>query len=268
MEQAIPGAALKQSDETAHVPSHGNVGCGGKNQINVLGENLPQSKPPKFFLLLLVAVSVFGLAIAPLLLLQPNLQGDQSPIRHPLVGALYSVVCVLGIVAVFYPGKCRMMFQKPNLFPSKKSSASTVQVKGHHPDCEKFSANRITIRGSVFCAACTGLLIGAIVAIVGVVLFSLGFFDLGTGSLWVLAAGEVLMLVGLAQIKMSGYVKMAVNALFVVGSWISLVATDLAGQSLLVDLYVIGLIVFMLCFRILLSEWNNKKICVACGRCV
>ncbi len=141
---------------------------------------MPQPEPSKFFLLFLVAVSVFGLALVPLLLLQPNLQGDPSPLRRPLVGAIYSVVCIVGIVAVFYPGKCRMMFQKPNVSPdSKKPSASTVQFKGHHPDCEKFSANRITIRGSVFCAACSGLLIGAITAMVGIVLFSLGFFDFG-----------------------------------------------------------------------------------------
>ena len=76
------------------------------------------------------------------------------------------------------------------------------------------------------------------------------------------------MLLGLAQIKVGGYIKMAVNALFVVGSFISLVAADLAGQSLLVDAYVLGLIVFMLWLRILLSEWNNKRICVACGRCI
>jgi hypothetical protein len=216
----------------------------------------------------LVAVSVFGLALVPLLLLQPNLQTDQSPMRRPLVGAIYSVVCVFGIVAVFYPGKCRMMFKKPNdSIDNKNPSASAVQFKGHHPDCEEFSGNRITIRGSVFCAACSGLLVGAIVSIVGVVLFSLGFIDFGTGSLWVLAAGGVLMLVGLAQIKMRGYVKMVVNALFVVGSWISLVGADLVGQNLLIDAYVLGLIVFMLWFRILLSEWNNKRICLACGRC-
>jgi hypothetical protein len=103
---------------------------------------------------------------------------------------------------------------------------------------------------------------------VGVVLFSLGFFDLGTGSLWVLATGEVLMLAGLAQIKMRGYVKMAMNTLFVIGSCISLVAADLARQSLLVDAYVLGLIIFMLWFRILLSEWNNRRICMACLRCI
>jgi hypothetical protein len=174
----------------------------------------------------------------------------------------------VGVVAVFYPSKCRMMFKKPNdSTDNKNPSASAVHFKGHHPDCEEFSANRITIRSSVFCAACSGLLVGAIVSILVAVLFSLGFLGFGTVSLWVLAAGEVLMLVGLSQIKMRGYVKMAVNALFVVGSCISLVGTDLVGQNLLIDAYVLGLIVFMLWFRILLSEWNNKRICLACGRC-
>jgi hypothetical protein len=98
-------------------------------------------------------------------------------------------------------------------------------------------------------------------------LFSLGLLDLETGSIWVLAVGEVLMLAGLAQIKMGGYVKVAANTLFVVGSFICVVEVDLVGRSLLVDFYVLGLIVFMLWFRILLSEWNNKRICMACGLC-
>jgi hypothetical protein len=245
------------------------VGRDGQNQINVLGENMPRSEPSKFFLLFLVAVAVLGLALVPLLLLQPNLQGDQSPFRRPLVGGIYSVVCIVGIVAVFYPGKCRMVFQKPSLSAdSRNPSILAVQIEGHHPDCEKFSSNRLAIGGSVYCAACSGLLIGAIVAIAGIVLFSLGFFASVTRNFWVLAAGEVFMFAGLAQIKMRGYVKMAANALFVVGSCISLVAADLAAQSLLVDAYVLGLIVFMLWFRILLSEWNNKRTCVACGRCI
>ena len=208
------------------------------------------------------------LAFTPLLLLQPNLQTDPLPFRRPLVGSIYSVVCIMGIVAVFYPGKCRVIFQKPNVSPnSKQSSALAVQFKGHHPDCEKFTANRVTIKGRAFCASCSGLLIGAIAAIAGIVLFALGFFDLGAESLWVLAVGEVLMLIGLTQIKMKGYVKMTMNALFVGGSCISLVAADLTGQSLLIDAYVLGTIVFMLWFRILLSEWNNKRICVTCGCC-
>ncbi len=161
------------------------------------------------------------------------------------------------------------MFKKPTVYSDNgKSSATLIQFKGHHPDCERFSANRITIRNSVFCAACSGLLVGAIAALVGIFLFCLGFFDLETGNLCLLAIGGVLMLVGLVQIKMNGFVKMVVNALFVVGSCMTLIVADLVGQNLLVDAYVLGLIVFMLWFRIFLSEWNNKRNCAACGRCV
>lgn len=228
-----------------------------------------QPKPPKFFLLFLAFVSVFGLALAPLLLLQANLQVDQSPLRRPIVSAVYSVICVSGIVAVFYPSKCRMMFQNPNVSLNLKEQSSTkLQVKGHHPDCEKFSGNRVVIKGSVLCAACSGLLIGAIASIFGAILFSLNFFDLGTGSVWVLVTGEVLMLAGLAQIKVKGYMKTFVNALFVVGSLFMLIAVDFAAQSWIVDGFVLGLIVFLLCFRIMLSQWNNRRVCVECKRCV
>jgi len=77
-----------------------------------------------------------------------------------------------------------------------------------------------------------------------------------------------LMVVGLAQIWFRGYAKLVVNALFVIGSFLTLIVTDGLGQNLLVDLYVVGIIVFALWTRILFSEWNNKKICDACGRCV
>jgi hypothetical protein len=230
---------------------------------------LTKPEPSKFFALFLVAVSVFGLALIPFLLIQSNLQADLFSFRSPLVGVLYGIVCVLGIVAVFYPRKCRLMFQKPtSSSSSSKASTSEVQFSGHHPNCEKFSANRVTISGRVYCAACSGLLIGAIIALIGILMFSLGFLDLGLGSFWVLVTGEVLMFAGLTQIKVGGYTKMTVNALFVVGSCICLVTTDLIGQSLLLDVYVLGLIIYTLWVRISLSEWNNKRICLKCGHCV
>jgi hypothetical protein len=269
MEQAVQWITFEQSNETTYILAHGNVRRARQSQINVLGEKTLQAELSRFFLLFLLAVCVFGLALVPILLHQPNLQIFQSPFRRPFVSVIYSAVCIAGIVAVFYPGKCRMTFQKPNIsLANNKPAGSVVELKGHHPNCREFSGNRITARGSVFCAACSGLLIGAIVAIVGIVLFSLGFFNLGWGSLWILVFGEVLMLIGLAQINMNCYVKLIVNALFVVGSSICLIVADMIGQSLLVDAYVLGITVFVLWFRILLSEWNNKRTCMKCGRCV
>lgn len=269
MEPAVRWVTFKQSNETTYILAHGNVRRARQSQINVLGEKTLQTELSRLFLLFLLAVCVFGLALVPVLLLQPNIQIFLLPFRRPFVSAIYSGVCIAGIVAVFYPGKCRMTFQKPSFSPAfGKPTASMVEFKGHHPDCKDFSGNRITVRGSVFCAACSGLLIGAIVAIVSMFLFSLGFLNLGWMNLWVLLFGEALTLIGLAQIKMNGYVKLTANALFVVGSSLCLIVTDSVGQSLLVDAYVLGMIVFMLWFRISLSEWNNKRTCIKCGCCV
>jgi len=229
---------------------------------------MPKNNPSSFLLLFFAVVSIFGLALIPILLTQPNLQAETSPMRKPIISTIYSIICIGGITAVFYPNKCRILFQKPRVtIDTEEKSTSELPFKGHHPNCENFANNRMKITRYAVCAACTGLLIGAIAALVGAVLFSLGFFA-GAGKLWVLAVGEGLMLAGLTQIKMKNYTKATVNALFVIGSFIILVATDLNGQSFLVDAYVLALIVFMLWFRILLSEWNNKRTCIACGRCI
>ncbi len=230
---------------------------------------MPKTVSSKFFVTFLIAIAFFGLELVPFLVLQPNLPADPTIFRRPIVGSLYTVICVLGIAAVFYPNKCRMVFKKPKQsFDPDKVSVLPLELIGHHPNCEKFSANRITIQGHVFCAACSGLLIGAIAAIIGIVLFSFGLFDRLSAPFWILTVGEVLMLVGLAQIRLGGYLKMAVNVLFVIGSCVSMIAVDIVGQNLLIDAYMLGLITYMLWVRILISEWNNKRICLNCGHCV
>ncbi len=79
--------------------------------------------------------------------------------------------------------------------------------------------------------------------------------------------GRFVMLLGLAQIKFAGYVKVILNVVFVVGSFVTLVEADVLGKSLLADLYVLGLIGFLLWLRILLSEWNNRRTCQTCQSC-
>ncbi len=216
----------------------------------------------------LLAVSIVGLALIPVLVLQPNLEHFEFSVRRSLVGALYSVICLLGIVAVFYSTKCRGIFRKTqNSLPQANKLSSPVQMKGHHPDCQNYSGNRIKVGKRVFCAACSGLLIGAIIVLIGSILYFFVGLNVAWGSVWLVGLGEVCMLLGLAQIKFTGYVKAILNALFIVGSFVTLVETDLLGKSVLVDLYVLGLIGFLLSLRILLSEWNNNRTCHACQAC-
>ena len=214
-----------------------------------------------------VAVSIVGLALIVVLVLQPNLADFQPSVRHNLVGILYCIICVLGLAAVFYPTKCTSLFQKQNPLSQASGRSVSVRVSGHHPDCQNFSGNRIRLIGREHCAACSGLLVGAIIALVGSALqFFIGL-NIVSASVWLLALGEICMVLGLAQIKFAGYAKVILNVVFVVGSFVILAGADVLGESLLVDMYVLGTIGFLLWLRILLSEWNNRRICQTCRLC-
>ena len=221
---------------------------------------------PLASLMFLTVVSVIGLIFIPVLVLQPTLIHLQVTVRQGLAGALYLLICALGVSAVFYPAKCKGLFGKSQN-PLTQISKSSVEIRGHHPDCQNYSANRIKVGRQAICAACSGLLIGAVIVFIGTILQFFVGLEIFRSSIWLLVLGEICVLLGVAQIKFAGYVKMFINVVFVVGSFVTLVETDLLGGSILVDLYVLGLIVFMLWFRILLSEWNNERICQTCQLC-
>jgi hypothetical protein len=213
---------------------------------------------------LLLAVALFGSALIPVLALQPNLEQQGFSLRLPLIGGLYVGICLLGVLAVFYPSKCRGVFQKSqNVL--QKTEKPCLQINGHHPDCYKYEANRIKIQGKVFCAACSGLLAGSVVALVGAVSYFFAGVGLKMDNIWLLILGEALMILGIIQIRLASYAKLTVNMVFVSSSLLVLVETDFLMESILVDLYALGLIAFILLLRILFSEWNNKRTCMMCN---
>ena len=222
-----------------------------------------------FFLKFAVMVSVFGLVSIPLLLSQSGKYQIDFLFSKPLIGSLYACICIVGILAVFYPNKCgkAFMFRNQSGFRDQGDRgvlSGKMSFRGHHPDCEAFSGNRIMIRKVVLCAACTGMLFGAVVALIGTLFYFLvGFVPFPANAL-IFFLGYGGLLLGLAQFKFGGWLKLTVNALFVLSSFIILVTADVIGKSFLIDLYVLGLILFLLLARILFSEWNNKRICSRC----
>jgi hypothetical protein len=222
-------------------------------------------------LVLYVCFSVLGLAILPFLLFQSVKLQVNYPQSSFLIGCLYSLVCMLGIVAVYYPKKCQNTFSFRKNFALQKNSqlgkGSNLAFEGHHPNCRKFDRNRTKILGVVLCSACTGLLLGAIVALIGAALYFFFGTTFPLADLGILLVASVAMLLGMVQFVFRNYQKLTVNSLFVVGSLILLVSADSIGKNLIIDLYVLGLIVFLLLTRIMLSEWNNRKTCLECGSC-
>jgi len=234
---------------------------------------VPDSKGSfNFFLKFTFVVSIFGLVSIPMLLTQSGKYQIDFSFSKPLIGSLFAGIYIMGISAIFYPKKCEKTFIFENRSELRGQGDYTIlsggmRFRGHHPDCEKFSANRITIQKATLCSACTGLLVGAVGALVGTLFYFFAGFVPPLADPTVLLVGYAGMLLGLVQFKFGGYVKLMANALFVLGSFIILITADLLGKSFLIDLYVLGLIFFLLLARILISEWNNRRICFKCEGC-
>jgi hypothetical protein len=240
----------------------------GEGEVAVLAEKTEKDGVSTVSVAFLLAATIVGLLLIPFLVLQSNLLLFQISVRQNLVGVLYSVICLLGVAAVFYPNKCRGIFQRTqNPVYQVGIPSSPIRIRGHHPDCQNFASNRIRLGQREFCAACSGLLIGAIIAWVSNVLQFFVGFSVVWASMGLLMLGEVGLVLGVTQIKFAGVAKAIVNVVFVVGSFVTLAEADVLGGSMLVDVYVLGLIVFLLWLRILLSERNNRRTCQTCQSC-
>ncbi len=185
----------------------------------------------------------------------------------------FALICIAGILAVFFPEKCTKTLhgrKRDEAAVSEVKNASSysanINFRGHHPDCGKFDAHLIHVKGRVFYAACTGLLLGALFVLAGTVLyFFINCNFLGSRSLWAVFIGQVGVALGLFQFKFRGFPRSVLNAFFVIACFLILAGVDSLAENVLFDLYLIGLTVFWLFTRILTSQWNHLQICRECS---
>jgi hypothetical protein len=221
-----------------------------------------------FMLPFSVAVSAFGFFAILMLAWRGTGFGGTFSWRKPLVGSAFAFVCVFGIILALSPMKCSETLGHRRRMETTVSSlqASTFPgtTRGHHYDCGRFSAHVIRIKGHVFCAACTGLFLGAVGALFGTALyFFTGWESPQIGPLAVLI-GVATMALGFLQLKLAGLARSMLNSAFVLGAFLILFGIDESAASLLVDLFSLILISFWLFTRILLSQWDHWRICRAC----
>ena len=232
---------------------------------------MPQNIQPNFILIFTVSISLFGLFTTLMLALYPPTVQENLLWRKPLIGSIFSLICILGITAAFFPNKCSKTF---NLLEAEKTAVSNakdpnfnkvlVTLKGHHPDCEEFSAHVMHISNHTLCAACTGLFIGAFISIIGTAFYFFGGQQINEMSFPAVVIGIVGVILGYLQLKFRGFVRLMLNILFVLGAFLTLVGIDELTQSLSVDLFSIVLIVFWIFTRIMLSHWDHRRICHNC----
>jgi hypothetical protein len=213
-------------------------------------------------LLFCIGVSVFGMILVTVWAINPPTSGATVSWRKPLIGSLFSLICILGILAALFPNKCSETF---HFREAMRSSVSyQILVASHHPDCQRFSAHVLRIRGRMRCAACYGLLLGAVVALVGAVLYFFSGWQIGDARSLPALIGVLGVFAGFLQSKFKAYVRLTLNSLFVLGGFLCLVGIDQTSQDFAIDLFLIMVITFWILTRVQLSQWDHSRICDNC----
>jgi len=152
---------------------------------------------------------------------------------------------------------------------SGSMTESAKKFEGHHPSCGNFSAHVFHLGDKKCCAGCTGLVIGAIISFFGTLIFSftkLFLDDMGIVFFWL---GFVWIVLGLLQYNLldvqRSFIHLFLNVIFVLGAFLFLVGMEEISSNPILEGYLLTLTLFWILTRILLSEQEHRKICIACG---
>jgi len=226
----------------------------------------PNHKLRYLTLVFLVSVSFFGLILAVFLTFHPPISEEDFVWRKPVVGSAFGAVCVLGILAVFFPNLCSRFFG----FKRSSSTSHTITstLLGHHPVCGRFSTHVFRLGDRMFCATCSGLFLGALIVLVGLAFYFFGNWQIGQLAFPAVLVSAAAVVFGLLQsplpILQNSIIRLFSSTFFVAGTFLILVGMEELAHSVSVDLFLILLSVFWLVTRISLSQWDHERICSKC----
>jgi hypothetical protein len=215
-------------------------------------------------------LSFVGLILVVFLVVFPPKVTAVFPWRKPLIGSIFSIFCFLGFIAVLSPSKCGKMLEHKKVTPgisSEKyvSQKNSFALIGHHPTCGKYSEHVFHIKAKTYCAACTGLLVGGLLSLVGSVIYFYVGLNIIEISMLFVVLGVFGVIIGMFQFAFKSIFRLLANTIFVLGSLLILIAVDAIVGGLFFDLFVVCLIIFWLFTRISFSKWDHKRICFICG---
>ncbi|MHA2429018.1 MAG: hypothetical protein ACXADB_13445 [Candidatus Hermodarchaeia archaeon] len=230
------------------------------------------------FSVISLILSFLGLVLLPLMLLNPPPPVVVLPWQTQLIGIAFMFICILGIIAGIAPSHCSLtrnkekQSQKEISEQTNSTQIKSIRKEGHHPTCGHYSGHVITIKGTHYCAGCSGLVIGAMIAIIGTVLF----FFLNFQSVYPEATfwlGFVFVTIGLLQHPLyqllrlnRGFIRFIINILFVAGSFLLLASLIQLTNSLILAIYLLLLILYWIFTRIVMSRRSHHLICSRCNR--
>ena len=222
-------------------------------------------------LLFLLSVSLFGMLLAIVFVVNPTITHDNLIWRKPAVGLALGVVCLLGIFAVLYPGSCAgiIHFKDREKNVHTFSESSVKVLRGHHATCKLYFPHVMQIGNKVFCATCSGLLVGAIIVLIGISLFFFGNLTIGDSFVPVIfGVGGVavgLLYPVVPSRFQNSYQRFFAGVLLAVCSFLIIAGVEEAARNFVVDFLFVALSLVWLTSKILLSQWEHRRICARCS---
>ena len=218
-------------------------------------------------------ISLLGLCLLVVFTFYSKMPPSQQ--QKPWIGLSFITVCVLGILAGVFPSRCSSMLhhsKSVNRNPTVKQKAdngeTVVAIKGHHPDCGSFNAHTFQLRDKIYCAGCMGLVTGATFAILGSLayfFFGLNIQGLGVLVFWFGFFGVFLGLFQYVKFFVTrAFIHFILNVVFVLGTFLLLLGVAEVNGSISLESYFLGLALYWILIRILLSQWEHKKTCASC----
>jgi len=220
-------------------------------------------------------LSLIGLALLPFLTFNFQKTSSLFTFQKQFIGATFIGIYFTGILVGVFPSKCSQILH----FRQQKNSDTVLNIEetspslnfnGHHPICENFTSHVLSLRGKIYCAGCTGLIGGAMFSIFFSFLYY--FFDLDVGGMGALVfwLGFFGVFCGLLQYQILQrtqipQIKVLVNAIFVIGSFLLSVGIYEITGNLLLELYLVLLSLYWIMTRIYTSQISHHRICANCG---
>jgi hypothetical protein len=243
---------------------------------------MPEERWKARYLLFLVFISFSTLCLLVAITTLAPRVADGFAWRRQLTGSMFSLLCILGMIAVFFPQHCAPRRQEESLFsegtrlslhrgPSLQKSSvvgGLTVTHGHHPSCDRYRQHELVFGNKTLCSACLGLFCGALIALAGAWYVFLLQDPYGLPDTIVFALGIVGIAFGLASYVITDVLgplrRFLFNALMIIGMFLALVAVDSRVQSIALNALFIGFFILVLFTRISLSQDNHDRICAAC----
>lgn len=185
---------------------------------------------------------------------------------------LRSDLAVLGISATISPKWCSRAFrtkgdEREHSMDRSAANGAQYVMRGHHADCGHYASHVLRIGGNIYCASCTGLLLGGLTTLAATIPYFLNYWQID-GNTSIVYLGVFWVTLGLLQFQFKnrgGSIRLLLNSFFAIGASLILVGIDALVRSFTLDLYLILSIAFWIFTRMYLSKWDHVRICGICG---